>query len=144
MENLCHRNSFRVYQVVTNLSRCHKEWLSFPVQHYMILITNCARPSAGTMLTRKLDRFSLKFVCWLSWFLITFCSPHELAEDISRNIIAHQVLTDTIGKRFKTQSSVWKAINSLRLSDTYINLPSLVQIMPCHLVNAKPLSEPMM
>ena len=41
----------------------------------------------------------------------------------------------------------WRVINSLRPSDAYMrqeNSASLVQIMACRLVGAKPLSEPIM
>ena len=42
---------------------------------------------------------------------------------------------------------LWVAFNSLRPSDAYMRqstMPSLVQIMACRLVGAKPLSEPML
>ena len=67
--------------------------------------------------------------------------------ELERMNVLHIEIPSTVLKYFKKCCSKFVNLTGLIL-DLYthapVNLPSLVQIMACHLVGAEPLSEPML
>ena len=86
-------------------------------------------------------------VLWFYWYyacgmlgLICICCLRECGQGLGQSM-------KTLHNNGSMQDKKFQCINSLRPSDAYMHQqirPSLVEIMACRLVGAKPLSEPML